>query len=50
MLKLRIGYVAVIFLGNLSSDIFTAFIPSEFGIIVYKDFMYNDTRYELSDI
>ena len=46
--KVVITFVAVVVLGKLSSDIFTAFIPSEFGIFVYKDFTSSDTRYELS--
>ena len=28
--------------------LFTAFIPSEFGIFVYRNFTSRDTRYELS--
>ena len=43
-----ITFVAIVFLGELSSDVFTAFIPSEFGIFIYKDFTSSDTRYELS--
>ena len=43
-----ITFVAIAFLGKWSSDIFTAFIPLEFGIFVYKDFTSNDSKYELS--
>ena len=43
-----ITFVVIVFLGKSSSDVFTAFIPSEFGIFVYKDFTSSDTRYELS--
>ena len=43
-----IAFDASAFLGKLSNDVLTAFIPSEFGIFVYKDFTSSDTRYELS--
>ena len=43
-----ITFVAIVFLGKLSSDVFSAFIPSEFGIFLYKDITSSDTRYELS--
>ena len=43
-----ITFDAILFLGKLSSDVFAAFIPSEFGIFVYKNFASSDTRYELS--
>ena len=46
--KVVITFAAVVFLGKLSSHVFNAFIPSEFGIFVYKDFTSSDTRYELS--
>ena len=46
--KVVITFVAIVFLGKLSSGVFTAFIPSEFGIFVYKAFTSSDTRYELS--
>ena len=46
--KVVITVVTIFFLGKLSSDVFTAFIPSEFGIFVDKDFTSSDTRYELS--
>ena len=46
--KIVITFAAIVFLGKLSSDVFTAFIPSEFGIFVYKDFTSSDNRYELS--
>ena len=45
--KVVFTFVAIFFLGKLSSGVFTAFIPSEFGIFVYKDFTYTNTRYEL---
>ena len=47
-MKVVITFVAIVFLGKLSSDVFTAFIPSKFGIFVYKDFTSSDTRYEQS--
>lgn len=40
-------FVAIVFLGKLPSDVFTAFIPSEFGIFVHKDFVSSETSYEL---
>ena len=43
-----ITFVDIVFLGKLSSDVFTAFIPSEFGIFLYKDITSSDTRYEWS--
>ena len=43
-----ITLVAIVLLGKLSSEVFTAFTPSEFGILVYKDFTFSSTRYELS--
>ena len=33
--KVVITFVAIVFLGKLSSGLFTAFIASEFGIFVY---------------
>ena len=43
-----ITFVAIVYLGKLSSDVSTAFIPSEFRIFVYEDFTSSDTRHELS--
>ena len=40
-----ITLVAIVLLGKLSSEVFTA---SESGILVYKDFTFSSTRYELS--
>ena len=37
-MKVLITFVAVVFLGKLSSNVFTAFTPSETAIFVYKDF------------
>ena len=48
--KVVFTFVAIVFLRKLSSGVFTAFIPSEFWIFVYKDFTSSDTRYELSGI
>ena len=36
--KAVITFVAIVFIRKLSRDVFTAFIPSEFGILKYKDF------------
>ena len=46
--KVVITFFVIVPLGKLSGDIFTASIPSEFGILVYKDFTFSNTRYELS--
>ena len=46
--KVVITIIAIVFLGILSSDVFTAFISLEFGMFVNKDFSSSDTRYELS--
>ena len=46
--KVVITFVAIVFPGKLSSHVFTAFIPSEFRIFVYNDFISSDTRYEFS--
>lgn len=46
--KVFITLVAIVLLGKLSSEVFSAFIPSEFGILVYKNFTFSNTRYELS--
>ena len=43
-----ITFVAFVFLGKLSSDVLTAFIPSEFGIFACNYFTSSGTRYELS--
>ena len=48
--KVVITFAAIVFLGKLSSAVFTTFIPSEFGIFGYKDFTSSHTRYELSGI
>ena len=46
--KTVITIVTIAFQGKFSIRVFTAFIPSEIGIFVYKDFTSSDTRYELS--
>ena len=46
--KVVITFVAFVFLGKLSSDVLTAFIPSEFGIFACNYFTSSGTRYELS--
>ena len=46
--KSVLTFVAMVFLEKLSSDFFTAFIPLECGIFVYKDFKSSDARYKLS--
>ena len=45
-----ITFVATALLGKFFKDVFTALIPAEFRILVYKDLMYRDTKYEFSDI
>ena len=45
--KTVITFVVIAFLGKLSSDVFTAFIPSDFEIFVYNIFTSSNTRYEL---
>ena len=44
--KVPVTFVAIIFLGKLLSDVFTAFSASEFRILLYNDFTCSDTRYE----
>ena len=46
--KVIITVVAIVFLGKLSNFVFTALIPSEFAIFIYKDFTSSDARYALS--
>ena len=46
--KVVVTFAAIVFLGKVSSDVFTAFIPSDFWILAYKDFTCSDTRYDLS--
>ena len=43
--KVVITFVAIVFLGKLSSDFFTAFISSKFGIFLYKDFTSDQLNY-----
>ena len=43
--KIVITFLAIVFLGKSSSDLFTAFIASELGIFVYKDFKSRDAWY-----
>ena len=38
--KVVITFVAIVFLGKLSSGVFTAFITSEFGIFVYFRYLH----------
>lgn len=45
--KVFTTFVATVFLGKSSSDVFIAFIPSGFEIFAYRDFASNNTRYEL---
>ena len=45
--KLFFFFVVIVFLGKLKSDLFTAFIPSDFGVFVYNVFISSNTRYEL---
>ena len=45
-----ITFLATGLLGKLSKDILTTLIPSELGILVYKDLTSRDTKYELSGI
>ena len=46
--KVIITVVAIVFRGKLSNFVFTALIPSEFAIFIYKDFTSSDARYALS--
>ena len=46
--KMVITFLAIAFLEKFSSDIFTAFIPSQFRIFAYKDFTCSDAGYEWS--
>ena len=45
-----ITFVATVLTGKFSGDVLTALIPSEFGILVYKDLISSDTKYELLGI
>ena len=38
----------MVFFGKFSSEAFTAFISSEFGILVHSDLTSKGTKYELS--
>ena len=49
-LNVVITFVATFLPRMLSTDVFTALIPSEFGILVYKDLASRNTKYELSGI
>ena len=40
-----VTFVAIVFLGKLSSDVFTAVIPLKLNIRIQR--FYSDTRYEL---
>ena len=42
-----ITFLATVLLGELSKDILTTLIPSELGLLVYKDLTSRDTKYEL---
>ena len=44
-----ITFATIFFLGKLSFNVLTVFVPSEFGIFVCKDFTSSGSRYELSD-
>ena len=48
--KVVITFVATVLQGKFSQDVLTALIPSELGILVYKDLPSRDTKYELSGI
>ena len=48
--KVVITFVATVLLGKFSKDVLTALIPSELGILVYKDLTFRDAKYELSGI
>lgn len=48
--KVLITIVATVLLGNSSKDVLTDLMPSEFGTLAYNDFMYRDTKYDLSGI
>ena len=43
-------FVSTFPLEKFSKDILTFLVPLEFGIVVYKDIMARDTKYELSGI
>ena len=43
-----ITFVEAVHLEYFSKDVLTDLIPSAFGIDVYSDFMFRETRYELS--
>ena len=45
--KIFITFFTIVFLGKLSSDIFTVFISTELEIFVYKDFTSSESSYEL---
>ena len=49
-LNVVITFVATFLPRKFSTDVFTALIPSEFGILVYKDLTSRNTKYELSGI
>lgn len=44
--KVVITFVETALLGKVSEDVLTVLIPSEFGIVAYKDFNSRDTKYE----
>ena len=44
-----ITFATIFFLGKLSFNVLTVFVPSEFGIFVFKDFTSSGSRYELYD-
>ena len=48
--KVVATFVAAALLGKFSIDVLTVLIPSELGILVYKDLMSKHTKYELSGI
>ena len=43
-----ITFVEAVRLEYFSKDVLTDFIPSALGILVYNDFTFRETRYELS--
>lgn len=44
--KVVITFVETALLGKVSKDVLTVVIPSEYGIVAYKDFNSRDNKYE----
>ena len=49
-MKVVTSLVVTVLLGKFPKDVLTTLIPSEFGILVYKDLTSRNTKYELSGI